>query len=273
MVPGLEWQEVPAGPFRMGSDPAAAYPPDPDETPRRSVRLEPFRLARTPVTNAQYRAFARSTGAPAPPMDAPDDVPVAYVTLEDTLAFCAWAGVRLPTENEWEAAARGGDDRLWPWGDELPDAGRAVFARPIGSPEPVGSCPDGASAQGALDLAGNINERVADAPVVRGGSFLDGPDELRCSHRLPMHPGARDPYVGFRVAAGAGAARLRLDWIELPGGNHPVGRDPGVARRRSPPRRAAAARRRRAGLRAGADSGHRPAVLPLRERHGRRAPA
>jgi formylglycine-generating enzyme required for sulfatase activity len=210
----------------MGSDPAAAYPPDADETPRRIVRLAPFRLARTPVTNAQYREFARATGRSWAALDAPDDVPVTYVNLEDTLAFCAWAEVRLPAEHEWEAAARGGDDRLWPWGEELPSPSRAVFARPIGAPEPVGSCPAGASAHGALDLAGNVTERVSDAPVVRGGSFLDGPDELRSSHRLPMHPAARDTYVGFRPAAAEGSGRLRFDWVEIAGGEHPIGRDP-----------------------------------------------
>ena len=120
---------------------------------------------------------------------------------------------------------RGGDDRLWPWGDELPDASRAHFAAGIGSPEPVGRRPGGSSAQGVLDLGGNVFEWTAGA-YVRGGSFLEGPNELRCSYRRPMNPGARDHYVGFRVAAGAGEAPPGFDWVEIPGGEVPIGRDP-----------------------------------------------
>ncbi len=207
----------------MGSDPAAAYPPDVDETPRQVVRLDPFRLARTPVTVAQYRRFA--------PAEGDDDAPVTYVSLDDALAFSAWVAARLPTEAEWEAAARGGDDRLWPWGDELPDPSRAFFAAGIGRPEPVGQRPAGASADGVLDLAGNVMEWTsrAYAPyacVVRGGSYLHGPNELRCSYRQPMHPGARDHYVGFRVAAGAGEAPAGFDWVDIRGGEVAIGRDP-----------------------------------------------
>jgi formylglycine-generating enzyme required for sulfatase activity len=220
----LEWRVVPAGPFTMGSDPTAAYPPDADEQPRRLVRVEPFRLARTPVTIAQYRRFAMADGD--------DGLPVTYVSLADATAYCEWAGVRLPTEAEWEAAARGGHDRLWPWGDELPDASRAHFAAGIGSPEPVGRRPGGASRDGVLDLAGNVMEWTASRyeaarpeVVVRGGSFVHGPDELRCSYRQPMHPGARDHYVGFRVATGAGEAPSGFDWVDVPAGEVALGRD------------------------------------------------
>jgi formylglycine-generating enzyme required for sulfatase activity len=203
----------------MGSDVSAAFPPDEDETPRRVVELRPFRLARTPVTVGQYAAFRGS-----PPTGDPQ-LPVTYVSLEDAHSFCAWAGVRLPTEDEWEAAARAGDDRLWPWGDELPTPERAVFAGPIGGPEPVGSRPAGASAHGVLDLAGNVHEWT-DTGAVRGGSYLDGPAELRCARRLPLHPAAHDTYVGFRVVAGEAEARLRFDWVEIPGGEYAIGRDP-----------------------------------------------
>jgi iron(II)-dependent oxidoreductase len=208
----------------MGSDIRAAFPPDPDETPRRLVEVAPFRLSRTPVTVAQYAEFRAAPGD--------ERLPVTYVSLEEARAFCAWAGVRLPLEDEWEAAAGGGDDRLWPWGDEPPDASRAVFGGPIGGPSPVGTCAAGASAHGVLDLAGNVNEWVEGRSVVRGGSYLDGPEALRCSRRLPMHPAARDPYVGFRVAAGEGdgEARLAFDWVEIPGGEYAIGRDPCVYR-------------------------------------------
>ena len=227
----LEWRAVPAGPFPMGSDPAAAYPPDEDETPRHTLRLEPFRLARTPVTNAQYRAFAESSGRAGPTASTgQDEVPATYVTLDDARAFCAWAGVRLPSEAEWEAAARGGDDRLWPWGDEPPDSSRAAFASGGGHPRPVGRHPSGASVHGVLDLAGNVWEWVTspyrgEPAVVRGGAFVSVANELRCSFRQPILPGARDHYVGFRVAATGEEPRLPFDWVEVPGGEVAIGRD------------------------------------------------
>ena len=226
---GLQWREIPAGPFSMGSDIAAAYPPDEDESPRRLVSLEPFRLARTPVTNAEYASFAGATGRPMP--EGEGDVPATYVSWEDALAFCAWADVRLPTEAEWEAAARGGTERLWPWGDEPPDPSRAHFKAGIGAPRPVGTFPRGASAHGLLDMAGNVWEWTSSAygsdgaRTVRGGTFVHGANEIRCSFRHPMHPEARDHYTGFRVAAGGGESRLPFDWVEIPGGEVPVGRD------------------------------------------------
>jgi formylglycine-generating enzyme required for sulfatase activity len=174
-------------------------------------------ITTTFIAEAGYRAFAAATGA--------DDLSVTYVSHADALAFCDWAGVRLPREEEWEAAARGGDDRLWPWGDEPPDPSRAVFARPIGGIEPVGSRPRGASRHGLLDLAGNVCEWVAEPGIVRGGCYVDGANDLRCAHRLPMHAASRGPYVGFRVAAADRAARLAFDWVELPAGRYAVGRD------------------------------------------------
>jgi formylglycine-generating enzyme required for sulfatase activity len=227
----LEWHTVPAGPFSMGSDLAAAFPPDQDECPRRLVEIEAFRLARDPVTNAQYAAFAEATGRAAPLGDG--DVPVTYVSWDDACAFCAWAGVRLPTEVEWEAAARGEDDRLWPWGDERPDASRALFGAGIGSPVPAGRYPAGASAHGLLDMAGNVWEWTASAyggesgfRAVRGGAFIHGANEIRCSYRHPMHEEARDHYTGFRVAGANGEPLIPFDWIEVPGGGVPIGRDP-----------------------------------------------
>jgi formylglycine-generating enzyme required for sulfatase activity len=197
----IAWLPIPAGPFAIGRD---EFPPDEDEQPRRVVHVEAFRLARVPVTGD-------------------DGIPVTYVSRDEAQAFCAGNGVRLPTEIEWEAAARGGDDRLWPWGDELPDATRATFAQPIGGPSPVGLHPAGAAPCGALDLAGNVYEWTADG-AVRGGSYLSGPDELRCSARLPVHPAARDPYVGFRVVAVE--PRRDFDWVDVPAGDYAIGRDP-----------------------------------------------
>ena len=137
--------------------------------------------------------------------------------------------MRLPTEVEWEAAARGGDDRLWPWGDELPDATRATFAQGIGGPSPVGLHPAGAAPCGALDLAGNVCEWTADG-AVRGGSYLSG------AGRAALLGAAADAsrrrattYVGFRVVAGR-AARASFDWVEVPAGEYAIGRDPAASR-------------------------------------------
>ena len=207
----IDWVAIPAGPFPMGDDPALLYPPADDETPRRVVSLDAFRIARLPVTGD-------------------DGVPTTYVSLADAQVFCDEWGVRLPSEIEWEAAARGGDDRLWPWGDDLPDATRATFARGIGAPSRAGEHPAGAAPCGALDMAGNVYEWTADG-VVRGGSYLDGPNELRCSARLPMRPSARDPYVGFRVVAVE--PRRSFDWVEVPAGEYAIGRDRGETRQRN----------------------------------------
>jgi formylglycine-generating enzyme required for sulfatase activity len=204
------WVLVPAGPFAMGRDAADAYPPDEDERPRRLVSLAAFRVSRVPVTNRRFHGEG-------------DGRPVTYVTRAEAEAFCEREGVRLPTEEEWEAAARGADDRLWPWGDELPDQSRATFAAGIGSPSEAGLHPGGASPFGALDMAGNVWEWTS-GDAVRGGSYLSGPDELRCSYRLPVDPAAKDPYVGFRVVAVEPVSDF--DWVDVPGGDYPIGREP-----------------------------------------------
>ena len=204
----IDWVAIPEGPFPMGIDPARAYPADYDETPRRLVRVEGFRIGRTPVAGD-------------------DGVPLTYVSRYDAEAFCAANGVRLPTEIEWEAAARGGDDRLWPWGDEPPDTTRATYGQGIGGPSAAGLHPAGASPSGALDLAGNVFEWTADG-TARGGSYLSGPADLLCSARLPVHPAARDTYIGFRVVAVE--PRVELDWVEVPEGDYVIGRDAGETR-------------------------------------------
>ena len=253
---GIEWCAVAGGPFAMGSDPRAAYPPDPDEAPRQVVDTGAFRLAREPVSNADYASFVRSTGHPPPcswpsgePPGGSDAVPVTYVTWDDARAYCAWAGGRLPTEVEWERAAIGGDGRLWPWGDELPSAERAVFAAGIGAPAPLGGRAAGVSPSGALDLAGNVLEWVSTAyrpypydagdgredpdasgaRVARGGSFIHGPGELRCTARHALGRWAADPYVGFRVAADPGSGSTATRWVDLPAGSVSIGRDPETA--------------------------------------------
>jgi formylglycine-generating enzyme required for sulfatase activity len=251
---GVPWAEIPAGPFTMGSDPAGEFTPAPDEAPRHRVELRGYRLARTAVTNADYRRYVEAAGASAPgswprgAVPAGTELhPVTYVSFDDALGYCRWAGATLPSEPQWERAARGDDDRLWPWGNTPPDARHAVFARGIGGPAPTGGRARGASPCGALDLAGNVQEWTAsvygpypwspqdarESPdaagprTVRGGSYLHGPGELRCSARQALERWVRDPYVGFRVVAGRDSGHEPLHgWVDVPAGSVLLGNEP-----------------------------------------------
>ena len=236
----------------MGSDPAAEHAPDPDEAPRHILSCPAFMIGRAPVTNAEYREFVAATGHPAP-SHWPGEVvprgrelhPVTYVSWGDARAFCRWAGGRLPSEAEWERAARGDDDRTWPWGEEAPTPERATFGTT--DTTPIALHPRGASPFGVLDLAGNAWEWTASAlrpypydaqdgredesspepRVVRGGAYSHGPGEVRCSYRHGMLPGAVDHYVGFRLAASPEAPlRLELEMVDVPAGGVLLGNDP-----------------------------------------------
>jgi formylglycine-generating enzyme required for sulfatase activity len=252
-VSAITWCAVPGGPATLGSDPRAAYPPDADEAPRHEVVVGPFRIAREPVTNADYAAFVAATGHP-PPCSWPDrscphgaeDVPVTYVSWDDARAYCAWIGGRLPTEAEWEVAAGSADGRLWPWGDEPPTAAHADLATGIGGPAPLGGREAGASPTGALDLAGGALEwtstayrpylydphdgrEATDAPgprVARGGAYIHTAGQARCATRHPLGRWATDPYVGIRAAADAGVGDTRVAWLDVHGGRVAIGRDP-----------------------------------------------
>jgi len=228
----LDWAEVPAGEVRLGNDPRAyAGPALAGEVPLHEVDLPGFELSLTPVTNAQYARFVRATGHPDPGHwsgnDAPAELaehPVTHVDWLDARAFCGWAGGRLPTEAEWEKAARSDDGRLYPWGATEPGGDLLTFARGSkeGSTTPVGAYPLGASPYGALDMAGNVWEWTADwynkdyyktsprenpkgpdsgdLKVRRGGCFANIKNYLRASDRNTAPPETLSNSTGFRCA-------------------------------------------------------------------------
>lgn len=196
-----------------------------DARPEHKVTLPAFYIDRTEVTNAQYKAYCDATNYPAPPNwkdgkypDGEDDFPVTHVSWYEAGAYAAWLGKRLPTEAEWEKAARGSDKREFPWGNNW-DAKRVIWHR--NRPFKVGTKPNGASPYGALDMAGNVFEWTAswydaypNAPhkfaefgtqmkCIRGGGF-DGGDILARTHfRSVAYPSARSDMIGFRCAQDA----------------------------------------------------------------------
>ncbi|MFB0535442.1 MAG: formylglycine-generating enzyme family protein [Anaerolineae bacterium] len=211
-----------------------------DERPQHTVYLDAYYIDQSEVTNAQYRQCvqARACGRPSDSTyygnDYYDQYPVVFVTWYDANDYCRWVGKRLPTEAEWERAARGTDGRIFPWGSSLTKGNRANFCdancakrcRCVGVNDghdvisPAGSYPAGASPYGALDMAGNVWEWVSDwhsfdyygwSPtrnpqgpnsgekrVIRGGSCYEFRANLRTAVRnaLAPHLGYHD--VGFR---------------------------------------------------------------------------
>lgn len=166
-----EWCYVPPGKFLCGDDEETVY-------------LDAYYISRTPVTNAQYAKFVQATGHRAPehwdgdtPPDEILDHPVTYVSWCDAQAYCEWAGVRLPTEEEWEKAARGTDGQKYPWGNEEPTSGLCNFNMNVGGTTPVGKySPQGDSPYGCVDMAGNVwewteSEYEDGKKKVYGGSY------------------------------------------------------------------------------------------------------
>jgi len=159
-APPIDRLAVAAGPFFMGADRGG----EADERPRISLTLRGFRIDRTEVTRGQYLGCVSARACTAPrdlgPRVRDAAQPVVGVSWTQARAYCAWARGRLPSEREWEKAARGPDGRTYPWGNEAPDATRAVFGRGghTGAPDRVGLRPAGASPYGALDMGGNVWE-------------------------------------------------------------------------------------------------------------------
>jgi formylglycine-generating enzyme required for sulfatase activity len=238
---GAEMVYVPPGEFLMGSSDAdiqlfrALFPlRDPaeyeDERPQRLAYIDGYYIDRLEVSNAQFKKFLAETGYVArgyvdtPSFNAPE-LPAVVLRWEDAVAYAEWAGKRLPTEAEWEKAARGTDGRIWPWGNEWDptklsgnDGTGAIDGYPQAAP--VGSFPQGRSPYDVLDMAGNVWEWVEDwyqgdyyenAPatnpkgpdsgdghVLRGGGWAESKDYTRCANRRGGNPGSI--LRGFRCA-------------------------------------------------------------------------
>jgi formylglycine-generating enzyme required for sulfatase activity len=223
---------VAAGTYTIGRNGA-----DPLEEPQHKVDLPSFFLDRTEVTNAAYKKFVDATGHKPPTNwnganipNQRDNFPVTGITWQDAADYAAWAGKRLPSEDEWEAAARGADGRIYPWGNDW-RAGLANIGSkpdditaeqyPSGIKE-VGQYPQGASPAGAVDMIGNAWEWVADEiaiypgnteaklaqkpgvtyRVIRGGAY-DGNKIHDATYRGYLDANQPYPKVGFRCAKDA----------------------------------------------------------------------
>jgi len=230
---GLQWVLIPEGSFNMG-----ATDGDIDEQPVHRVRVPSFELLRAEVTIAQYGACVNSGKCSPPGMGAHCDWghsgrashPVNCIDWHQARSFCTWAGGRLPSESEWEYAARsGGKPRKYPWGYESATCSRAVMAGEGGEGCGTGSTwatcskPTGISEQGLCDLSGNVAEWVEDCyhgsytrspsdgsawttncddnrRLMRGGSWGSNASGLRAARRFKRPPSYQYCYVGFRCA-------------------------------------------------------------------------
>lgn len=241
LVPDVDMSfvRVPASEFLMGNQrPTGLWKSvfsngtSSDELPQHVITLDEYFIGKFPVTVTQFAAFLEATDYD---WEATIDVekwqnhPVTPVSWHDAIAFCEWVNqqtgvkVRLPTEAEWEKAARGTDGRVYPWGNELPDSMRCNFKHFVGDTTPVGQySPLGDSPYGCADMAGNVLEWVADwydanyytrSPnrnptgsdsgterVLRGGAWDGAASEIRVSHRDAGNPELQYEGVGFRCA-------------------------------------------------------------------------
>jgi formylglycine-generating enzyme required for sulfatase activity len=221
---------IPGGSFMMGRNDG----PRELEKPKHPETVESFMMDKTEVTNEEYYAFIRETGyktlpehwVNGKPATGTEKVPVRYVNIDDVNAFIAWRSTRdgvtyrLPTEQEWEYAARNGSKgNLYPWGDKY-DPKCAVLDEPSKEPKPVGtrSCPDDF---GVVDLIGNVFEWTSSKPalypgntsgamrdlpepyqMVRGGSYFQkpaGPQPISSTYRVDIPASRRSSELGFRL--------------------------------------------------------------------------
>ncbi len=228
--PDVEMVEIPAGSFTMGSDDT-----DPNEAPAHVVDLPTFFMDKFEVTNADFAMFVEATGYQTEAelrgdkktwrnynSEGKASHPVVKVAFNDAQAFCAWLGQRLPTEEEWEKAARGTDQRSFPWGN-LWDTTRAnVRLSGLRGTTAVGSFSSGASPYGVEDMAGNVWEWTdspyvaypgstyqdpqysAEARVTRGGGWFDDQKQVSTTNRSAALPQTANDDLGFRCVADSG---------------------------------------------------------------------
>jgi formylglycine-generating enzyme required for sulfatase activity len=229
---GMVMFYVPGGIFQMGSAEG-----NPDEQPVHSVTLDGFWIDETEVTNAQYARCVATSVCSSPSESGSytrdsyyednqyDDYPVIWVSWDDATTYCQQVGGRLPTEAEWEYAARGPDGHVYPWGNDLPNENLANYGGNVGDTTKVGSYPDGQSWVGAMDMAGNVWEWVNDwygsypsesqvnpsGPasgeyrVLHGGSWYDSGEYVRVAARHGAHSGGRSVNIGFRCVGEPGS--------------------------------------------------------------------
>ena len=211
---------VPGGEFIFGSDAGRE-----DESPQQTIHVVAFYIDIHPVTYAEYKEFVDAIGhrqprdwvdSQIPP--GKEDYPVVWVSWYDAAAYAEWRGKRLPTEIEWEKAARGTDGWQYPWGDAWAEGRCNSADAGLRETSPVGQFPQGASSYGALDMAGNVWEWTAtwyDAyngsvytldrfgttcKVLRGGSWFEGADVVHTTTRNSAKPDFTFSTIGFRCA-------------------------------------------------------------------------
>ncbi|GBC61056.1 hypothetical protein DENIS_2016 [Desulfonema ishimotonii] len=235
----LGFVTVPAGPFLMGSDKEKDSGTEYDEMPRHMVELSEYAITRYPVTVAQFGVFVEDSGFELEVEDSGFELedeyclrgannhPVVWVSWDEADAYCRWltkklkdrGTVRLPTEAQWEKAARGTDGRIYPCGDNLV-SGKTNYGFDIGSTSPVGAFPEDVSPYGCMDMTGNVSEWCFDGMrnytehavtdpigpvekspdrVFRSGSWDDPAQFCRAANRYENFPNNRNDYIGFRL--------------------------------------------------------------------------
>jgi formylglycine-generating enzyme required for sulfatase activity len=212
---GHNWVRIPAGSFTMGEGDSA-----------HEVYVDEYEIGRYPVTVEEYVRYVEEGGSEPQEWDKQQqhpNRPVVHVSWREAQEYCRWAGARLPTEAQWERAARGVEGRVYPWGNEDPDETRANYDKTgLGEPSPVGLFPKGGTPEGVgvEDLAGNVWEWVADwyadyasggqrnptgpasgeLKVLRGGAWFSDATEVRTVYRFRFKPESRYNSFGFRCA-------------------------------------------------------------------------
>lgn len=214
---------IPSGKFIMGTDDPSVV----KSNPSHQVYLDAYWIDQTEVTNAMYQRCVAAGACGTNDLNGQNpytdpELPAVYVTWFDAQAYCKWAGRRLPTEAEWEKAARGIDGRTYPWGETVPDSSLANFGGQVDLPLPANRYLSASSPFGVLNMAGNVREWVNDwfnqvyyqnspefnptGPKIgterslRGGSFLDDGRELRIFNRFEHDPASPGVNRGFRCA-------------------------------------------------------------------------